>query len=419
MQLDFHYDVTYIASLIAGFDKNDAKTIAWAAQYVDDVISVETKSVKLHTGSQYTFTPILTAADLSPLHPLYKWFSEHAVKTVYADKHRQIWVTYHFPPGNFVAYRKGGDTEPRAGHILRQFRGGGTEREENELVKKHLPLICRPNSDLVREMITDTRLQYQRYLGRGEKNIALNFLGIRMHVYADTWAHQDHLGAPDRSFNRVESFEEQMEKGGWNGEKYQFTKEKYKDGSMGGSQGVALGYRSNVMWLGHGPMGNWPDLPYAVYRWRPRYQDGKLVRNNPEEFLQAFANLVHALSYVQGATPKKKVGTKTLRSAPVYEPVIGDYDKNIGNLKAEHIAACKEAIKNMRLSPDKNPVKRMPVWEAAFTDTSKIKENKAGKEVVPPYDPLLAENELKKIRKGWVGNRYYEAEEFFRTRFYR
>ena len=36
MNIDFHYSVTYLAVMMAGYDVEEATTIAHAAQYVDD-----------------------------------------------------------------------------------------------------------------------------------------------------------------------------------------------------------------------------------------------------------------------------------------------------------------------------------------------------------------------------------------------
>ncbi|WP_009906059.1 DUF6765 family protein [Clostridioides difficile] len=36
MNLDFHYYGTYLAAKVAGYNDTDAKTIAYAAQYVDE-----------------------------------------------------------------------------------------------------------------------------------------------------------------------------------------------------------------------------------------------------------------------------------------------------------------------------------------------------------------------------------------------
>ena len=36
MQIDFHHGATYVIARLAGFDADDALTVAYAAQYVDD-----------------------------------------------------------------------------------------------------------------------------------------------------------------------------------------------------------------------------------------------------------------------------------------------------------------------------------------------------------------------------------------------
>ena len=36
MNMDFHYYATYLAARVAGYEKEEAKTIACAAQYVDE-----------------------------------------------------------------------------------------------------------------------------------------------------------------------------------------------------------------------------------------------------------------------------------------------------------------------------------------------------------------------------------------------
>ena len=36
MNMDFHYYATYLAARVAGYEKEEAKTIAYAAQYVDE-----------------------------------------------------------------------------------------------------------------------------------------------------------------------------------------------------------------------------------------------------------------------------------------------------------------------------------------------------------------------------------------------
>jgi hypothetical protein len=48
-------------------------------------------------------------------------------------------------------------------------------------------LVCLPNSPLVREMINDLIANHRD---------DLHFIGLRMHVLADTWAHMYFAGIP-------------------------------------------------------------------------------------------------------------------------------------------------------------------------------------------------------------------------------
>ena len=77
-----------------------------------------------------------------------------------------VWVPFHFLPGN----------------------GGlpAGQDPEGPFVRK---LVCRPNShvalDVIRSVIRHREMRH-----------ALHRLGITMHVYADTWAHQGFAGIP-------------------------------------------------------------------------------------------------------------------------------------------------------------------------------------------------------------------------------
>ena len=51
MQIDFHHAVTYILARWAGFDHEDAATVAYAAQYVDD--AVNEGWLEFETGQRY------------------------------------------------------------------------------------------------------------------------------------------------------------------------------------------------------------------------------------------------------------------------------------------------------------------------------------------------------------------------------
>ncbi|GFK95108.1 hypothetical protein NNJEOMEG_02965 [Fundidesulfovibrio magnetotacticus] len=148
MQKDFHHAITYILSRWAGFGHQDAEIIAYAAQYVDD--STYMGTVRFDEGQMYLRTA--SAHDILDLRN--------------ADKAKDVrtWVPFHFLPGNCGV--------PRDQHCGKSFK----ER-----------LICLANSPVAQDMLAEC-------LRRKDSPHALHRLGITMHVYADTWAHQNFAG---------------------------------------------------------------------------------------------------------------------------------------------------------------------------------------------------------------------------------
>lgn len=402
MQKDFHFEATFYAARIAGFDLDEAYKVAWAAQFIDDATSVNEHKVALPGDKTYMFKNILTANTIP--------FG--AGLTLRDDKHRQIWALFHFLPGNYHAYGK----RARPEHVLRGYRGvkvpaadeaysaegldndgSLTTLQEDQLTREHLPMVTRPYSDLVTAMLENTTEVYTD-LRKESANLALHFLGVRMHVFADTWAHQDHIGSPDRRMNRVESFKWYRGQGAWT-ESLKFEPAgELKTDNPGGSQSYANQKRNSNFWLGHGPMGSWPDTPWAVYEWQPRYNKDQepFLRNNPEEFLQAFANLVYAMRCVRAGdvwTPK--------HTASDIRAILGPAE--LGNFK--------RAILRMQSMTDtvKKTEKRLideeraEVWKACFEDHGK-----------PKYNPELADKLLALTKSG----KTYPAESFIHSAYF-
>lgn len=402
MQKDFHFEATYYAARIAGFDIDEAYKIGWAAQYIDDATSVSTKKIQLPAKKTCEFTNILTANTIPG----------GVGTTLRDDKHRQIWALYHFLPGNYRAYGK----RARPEHILRTFRGvkvpepgqaysadtvdnesALTSLQEDQLTREHFPMITRPYSDLVLAMMADTTPTYAA-LAQESPNLALHFLGVRMHVFADTWAHQDHIGSPDRRMNRVESFKWYRGQGKWNEDLTFSPGGKLETDNPGGSQGFATQKRNNNAWLGHGPMGSWPDMPWAVYEWQPRYNKDQepFLRNNPEQYLQAFTNLVYAM--------------RCVRAGEVWTPKVSATDIRavLGNDELDNF---KRAIIRMqglttKTKSDENRMideQRAEVWKEIFAAHGQ-----------PTYNAGLADAFVERLKKDGK----YPAESFIHSAYF-
>jgi hypothetical protein len=227
MQIDFHHSVTYIASRSAGFTHEEAEKIAYAAQYVDDAVNDGT--VCFDNKAMYT--------RISSAH-----------KTIDPEnlddtKNHLVWLPFHFLPGN-----------------------GGIE-EKGEISDHFLEkIICLPGktSPIARDML-------ETMLAVKDKQNALHRLGITMHVYADTYAHQGFAGV----LNEINEVDD--------------PKETSHSGVFSGDLGNILGSwiaEKVVPPLGHGRAQIFPDMPFLSWEYT-NGKGAKIGRNNTDIFCEA------------------------------------------------------------------------------------------------------------------------------------
>jgi hypothetical protein len=244
MQIDSHYHATYVLARAAGLQPEVAQTIATCAQFVDD--NVAQTSIELRDGSRVD-------AEATAHHPVDRANLE-------SRDQRQVWVPFHFLPGNE------GDSF--------------TER-----------LKCRKDSAIAREMV-------EHHLELADKPFAASLLGIAAHVYADTFSHYGFAGVSSRG-NRVhnDSFE-------LSDDLVPEIREYIlaKQASFRRRQGAQL-FENIKGWLGeaasgalgHGGVATFPDRPYLA--WSFEYEsldtvEGKRSRrDNRVTFVEGFARL--------------------------------------------------------------------------------------------------------------------------------
>jgi len=230
MQKDFHHAVTYVLSRLTGFEHKEANIIAYSAQYVDDATNSGT--IQFKNGAMYS--------RISSAHGTYD-VNHHLNQ----HENHLVWVPFHFLPGN------NGKSEG--------------ENTEGRFINK---LICKPDSMVARKM-----LDY--CIRDAHKNYALHRLGITMHVYADTYAHQGFAG----KIHEVNKVSDLILKN----EKLSFMDEKK-------SQGL-----SDRFPMGHGAALECPDKPYLIWS----YTNGlgeKIERNNTDIFMNAVRTMIGELS---------------------------------------------------------------------------------------------------------------------------
>lgn len=227
MQIDFHHAVTYVVARLSGFEHEKADIIAHCAQYVDDATNSGT--ILFEKGQAY--------ARISSAHKL-----SDPLNFIKLDE-LKVWLPFHFLPGN----------------------NGKVADNNTPFVEK---IICRPNSPVAQDMINDCISDQRR-------PYSLHRLGVTMHVYADTWAHQGFAGIR-HEVNHVKEINAKDET--------------FENHFQDLESAIAL----YGLPLGHGPALTFPDHPYLVWD----YTNGrgeKVRRDNPSDFLEASDNMCKAM----------------------------------------------------------------------------------------------------------------------------
>lgn len=224
MQIDFHHATTYVIARIAGFEQPEAETIAYASQYVDDATSEGT----VYFDNRAVYNRISSA------HKMLDYRNTKALAN------HQVWLAFHFLPGN-----------------------GGLAAGQNPEGKFIQKIVCRPDSPVAQDMVHDTIVNQST-------TYALHRLGIVMHIYADTWAHQGFAGVLHR-VNDVENAEERGNTKVFGGALKRFLYNALDDA---------------IPPLGHGRANVFPDMPFLSWRYRNGHEE-LVERDNTEDFCTA------------------------------------------------------------------------------------------------------------------------------------
>ncbi|MEN6331297.1 MAG: DUF6765 family protein [Smithella sp.] len=244
MQIDFHHAVTYVAARLAGFPHEEADIIAYAAQYVDDatsqgIICFDNKALYERNSSAHK--------SIDP-------------KNLDALDNQKVWMPFHFLPGN-------GSPDPG-------------ESSEGKFIHK---LICFPDSPVAKDMIKAAILDQDK--DRNNK-YALHRLGITMHVYADTWAHQGFAGVK-HDVNKVVKISE--------------------SGHSNVFKDVLINLiNKSIPELGHGQAYVFPDMPFLSWEYVNGHKK-TIPRNNTDEFCKAADALCKAMKRYRLKSPDAEV----------------------------------------------------------------------------------------------------------------
>ncbi len=147
MNSEFHYYTTWFLAVKAGFSSSDAQRLSWACQYTDH----HHRALAITTASG----PVLSLPTQN-----YSFWDEDVID--------QAYVPFHFFP---------------AGTVTVSTRKDGARN----------PWEVRPNSPGVKQLLVAAL-----------KTRDLERIGIALHTFADSWAHQNFTARVDE-FNRLDS----------------------------------------------------------------------------------------------------------------------------------------------------------------------------------------------------------------------
>lgn len=305
MDVDFHYYATFAAARLAGWDKKEAETIAYSAQFVDEFDmrygsssepwSFTTSQLPSPKMGTFRFDQVNHQNGSSKIRPRRTvQNTTECIKSLHVRK--DIWIPFHFLPGN---YGKKSERDPR--HIKREGCSN-----------KNFDLLCRPFSPLAIAMINDL-LEFNKNHDGSNYDYLLQLVGLRMHVFADTWAHQDFVGDGVQAINDCLGYYNFIEKGECL-EQLNWAFNPFKDD-------LNMGYAPNVQlpraYLGHGRLGHFPDYSWCRYYYSPAWMQAggsinpnsnannvkMLVRDNPVVFQTAFFEIVKVLYALKNKIP--------------------------------------------------------------------------------------------------------------------
>lgn len=261
MNLDFHYYATYIAARLVGYSKNEAETIAHAAQYVDD-----------STPSRVINKLLPNLSPVPTSHTTGELIKGHDWSEAFYDEILRVWPVFHFLPGNYN----------EEGKTIRSYNGVTEDKNDSSAwyyddeAKEQFKLMCLPNSKLAESMINNLN-----------ENSSLVEIGLRMHTLADTWAHMYYSGVPAWFTNGAADFET-------NDPRLNSVSYENQPGSN---------YHNSLIYLGHTQSGHWPDYAFLSFSCKYPWMGRTFRKDNVTDYLCAIKQLMNALFCIKNKHP--------------------------------------------------------------------------------------------------------------------
>lgn len=282
MQLDFHYYATYCAAYIAGYSHDESLQIAYSAQFVD--------------CCSRTLLTKLRGPDSAATTQLQLELMEAMTDHIGLQDITRIWASFHFLPGDLNAERTGCSKR-----YLSKYR-----------------LICDTNGPLLKDTVD---------LAKGK---SLQAVGIAMHVLADTWAHRYFAGTPSYAVNNTNYYFYEIVPVTNGFIERQISFNHNPTGTDDPEKGIYTNSvqqinENSIMNLGHGRAGHFPDYSFARYRYLPAWgQYKELIKDNPDDYHHAFAQMVYALRSLKYEGGNFETGIYNFEAVKPYRDIIDE-----------------------------------------------------------------------------------------------
>lgn len=344
MDVDFHYYATFVAARLAGYSADESLVIATSAQmidenahhtvfekqsnwfnsdnigkYVDNLGSIRVyDSAESNATLLHTYQPIQSfqvTGDVGTSGEIYK---------------QSIWAAFHFLPGNFKLQR-GTDINKdglndlvsplwEQRHHRKVEKYAMSEKDAHYKTMNHFSWLCRPHSPMAisivnncREMIHDNK---SHFYSENKLKLHSYLIGVTMHVFADTWAHQDFCYSSDWRVNgyknvKMNDSEYSIKWQGVHPELIGRLPVREGDKNLIGNnfKGTVFHFtrtehsphlsKSNDSSTGHGQLGHIPDNSSLVWEYHPQWSSTPIIRNNPIIYFDAFIHLIWAMHCIR------------------------------------------------------------------------------------------------------------------------
>ena len=356
MQIDFHHSVTYVVARLAGFDHQQANIVGHCAQYVDDA----TNSGLILFDNGALFSRISSAHKLLD----YRNFRKLA--------NYRVWIPFHFLPGN--------DGLPAG------------EDPEGQFIDK---LICRPNSYVAQAMVTEC-IQHR------DTSYGLHRLGITMHVYADTWAHQGFAGVNHRINQATELVDED---GNLDRELAERVEKYFQKNFLEQLLGSLIG---DTFPLGHGAVLSHPDKPFLKWGYKNGLNE-QIKRNNPKDFLEATDLMCMWMKRYQRGDPTAEVTGLLPEDKDLIAQMFKTITDNDGKVRHQKwLTSIREGVFSFGKEQVTYIAKGKGSWKYDALGTEKFIDT--GKEEFP-YHPSFLQSDWKLFHDALKAHQFYVTHE--------